>query len=228
MVVEDAEMLSSPLMATIPLEMIQGDKQTSVEFSLQIPYTIPSGSKSTSIDMTGFTLPAEFIYKSIPRLDPEAFLVAKVHNWEQYDLLNGEANLYFENTFVGKAFIDTRSVTDTLEVSMGRDMGVVLKREKRKEFTSHRFIGNNKVESRSWEVSVRNNKRESILIEVTDQVPVSQHRDIQVDVQELSGGKLDRDRGFVTWTLKLEPGESKNLVLTYSVRYPRDRVVLVE
>jgi uncharacterized protein (TIGR02231 family) len=222
------ESIELPMMTSLAPEMTVGDKQTSVEFNMLVPYTIPSDSKSTSIDMQSFSLPSDFRYKAVPRLDPEAFLMARVFDWEQYDLLNGEANLYFENTFVGTSYIDTRSVADTLELSLGRDMGVVVKREKRKDFTSQRFFGNNKVETLSWEISVRNTKNEKIVIELTDQVPVSQQKDIVVDVQELSGGKLDKDKGFVTWRLELEAGQVVNLVLTYEVRYPRDRVVVVE
>lgn len=222
------ESFESSAMTSFAPEMMVSEKQTSVEFSMLVPYTIPSDSKSTSIDMQSFSLPAEFRYKAVPRLDPEAFLMARVFDWEQYDLLNGEANLYFENTFVGTSYIDTRSVADTLELSLGRDIGVVVKREKRKDFTSQRFFGNNKVETLSWEISVRNTKSEKVVMELMDQVPVSQQKDIVVDVQELSGGKLDKDKGFVTWRLELEAGQVVNLVLTYEVRYPRDRVVVVE
>ena len=224
----EVESFDFSAMTSFAPEMTVGDKQTSVEFNMLVPYTISSESKSTSIDMQSFSLPSDFRYKAVPRLDPEAFLMARVYDWEQYDLLNGEANLYFENTFVGTSYIDTRSVADTLELSLGRDMGVVVKREKRKDFTSQRFIGNNKVETRSWEISVRNTKKEKIVIEIADQVPVSQQKEIVVDIQELSGGKLDKDKGFVTWRLELEAGQAVNLVLTYGVRYPRDRVVVVE
>jgi len=225
---EVEEMPATQRMATVPVDVGVSYKSTSVEFNIEIPYTIPSESKSTSIDMLTLSLPADFRYKSVPRLDTDAFLIAKVRDWEQYDLLEGEANLYFENTFVGKSFLNTRFVSDTLDVSLGRDMSVIVKREKRKDFTSQRFIGSNKVETRSWEISVRNNKKENIIIEITDQVPISQNKDIVVEIQELSGGNLDKDKGFVTWMIELEPGKSKNMVLTYSVRYPKDKRVVVE
>jgi len=228
MAVEEAEIAVTSRMPAVPLEVGIGYKSTSVEFNIEIPYTIPSESKSTSIDMLYLTLPADFQYKSVPRTDTDAFLIAKVRNWEQYDLLEGEANLYFENTFVGKSVLNTRYVSDTLEVSLGRDMGVIVKREKRKEFTSKKFIGINTLETRSWEISVRNNKKESVKIELVDLVPVSQNKDIVVEIQELSGGQLDKDKGFVTWIMELEPGKSGKVILTYSVRYPRDRRVLVE
>lgn len=227
---EEAEALKSepPVLRNIPIEVEIGKKRTSVEFRIEVPYTIPSESKSTSIDMLNLSLPADFQYRSVPKLDTDAFLMARVKNWEQYDLLEGEANLYFENTFVGKSVLNTRFVSDTLDISLGRDMGVIVKREKRIDFTSRKFIGNNKIETRSWEISVRNNKKESIKIEITDFVPVSMNKDIQVEIIELSGGTLDKDKGFVTWTADLEPGKSKSIILSYSVRYPKDRSLHVE
>lgn len=214
--------------SSIPIEVEVGERKTSVEFKIDIPYTIPSESKSTSIDMMTLLLPADFHYQSLPKYDTDAFLIAKVRNWEQYDLLEGEANLYFENTFVGKSVLNTRFVSDTLDISLGRDMGVIVKREKRKDFTSQRFIGSNKVETRSWEISVRNNKKENISIEISDQVPVSKNKDIQVDIIDLSGGSLDKDKGLVSWTIELEPGKSKSVILSYSVKYPKDKNLLIE
>lgn len=86
--------------------------------------------------MMSLELPASFEYQSVPKLDPTAFLVAQVRDWQKYDLLEGEANLYFENTFVGKSMLNLLSASDTLNLSLGRDLGIVVKREKRKEFTS--------------------------------------------------------------------------------------------
>lgn len=218
----------SGALRSVPLEVEVGEKRTSVEFRIEVPYTIPSEPKSTSIDMLTMSLPSDFRYQSVPKLDTDAFLVAKVTNWEQYDLLEGEANLYFENTFVGKSVLNTRFVSDTLDISLGRDLGVIVKREKSKDFTSRRFIGSNKIESRSWEISVRNNKKENIKIEIIDQVPVSQNKDIQVEVTELSGGILDKEKGLVSWIIDLEPGKSKSMTLSYSVKYPKDKNLVIE
>ena len=65
--------------------------------------------------MKRLSLPAKYEYQTIPRLDNDAFLVARIHDWEQYDLLPGEAAIYFENTYVGKSMLDVQNVRDTHE-----------------------------------------------------------------------------------------------------------------
>jgi uncharacterized protein (TIGR02231 family) len=211
-----------------PVGFITSDNTTSIEFDVDLPYTIETGGKSKSIDMMSLELPAGFEYQAVPKLDPAAFLVAQIRDWQKYDLLEGEANLYFENTFVGKSEMNLRFASDTLNMSLGRDLGIIIKREKRKDFTSEKFIGANKVVTRSWEISVRNNKKENVKIHLTDQVPISQNKDIAVGIEEVSSGKVNQNSGLVNWDIDLPPGQSKTLILSYSVKYPKDSNVIVE
>ncbi len=201
---------------------------TSIEFNVETPYSVETGGKSKSIDMMYLDLPSGFEYQSVPKLEGSAFLVAKVSDWQKYDLLQGEANLYFENTFVGKSILNPKSVSDTLILSLGRDLGIVVKREKRVNFTSEKSIGANKVVNRSWEISVKNNKKDNVKIHLTDQIPVSQNKDIIVSAEELSGGKINQVNGLITWDVEIAPGQSKNFILSYSVKYPKNSNVLVE
>jgi len=214
--------------ATAPVGFATSDNTTSIEFNVDIPYSIETGGKSKSIDMMQLELPAGFEYQAVPKLDPTAFLVAQVRDWQKYDLLEGEANLYFENTYVGKSMLNLKVLSDTLNLSLGRDPGIIVKREKRKDYTSEKFIGSNKLVTRSWEISVRNNKKEGVKIKLTDQIPVSQNKDITVEAVELSGGKLNQSSGLLTWDIDLPAGQSKTLILSYSVKYPKSSTVNVE
>ncbi len=186
---------------------------TSIEFNIDVPYTIPPEGKPKNIDMMRISLPASYSYQTVPRLDNEAFLLAGVHDWEKYDLLPGEASVYFENTYVGKSMLDVNNVKDTLTVSLGRDQGIVVKREKLKDFTSSQLIGGNIIETRSWEISVRNTKKMPVRLQVRDQIPISENKDITVTPTELSGGSLNGKTGIVLWDLNLKPGETHKLTL---------------
>ena len=201
---------------------------TSMRFDIEVPYDIPSGGEPKTIEVQRISLPADFHFQTVPKLDQDAFLVAGIHDWEQYNLLNGEANLYFENTFVGTSYINPSMVKDTLILSLGRDQGIIVKREKRKDFSGNKFLGNNRVETRSWEITIRNTKTEAIEIKVLDQVPVSQNKEIDVKITELSGGQLDGLKGLVTWNLNIKAGETRKLILNYEVKYPKDKDLNVE
>ena len=103
------------------LEVKQDERQTAVEFELQTPYSIPSDKKPFILEVKRHSLPATYEYVCVPKADPDAFLLAHIGGWEQYKLLSGEVNIFYENSFVGKTILDTRSLTDTLQVSLGRD-----------------------------------------------------------------------------------------------------------
>ncbi|HOK75817.1 MAG TPA: DUF4139 domain-containing protein, partial [Bacteroidales bacterium] len=149
-------------------------------------------------------------------------------DWTKQSLLSGEANLYFENTYVGKSQLDINQLSDTLSISLGTDPGILIKREKRKDFTSKKIIGANKTDIYSFLITLRNNKATAVRITVNDQIPVSSNSQITVEAVELSGGKLNNETGLVTWDLELRPGETKELVLTYSVRYPKNQTIILE
>ena len=131
---------------------------TSVEFNISIPYTIPSDGKHHMVDLQNFTMPASFEYYALPKIDRDAFLIARVTGWEEMNLLSGEMNLFFEGTFVGKSYLDVRNTQDTLDLSLGRDKSIVITREDLKDFSSRKIIGLNRQEIRTWEIALRNTK----------------------------------------------------------------------
>lgn len=213
---------------SLALEVMVNENTTSTSFTIAVPYVVPSGGDGKTIDILSMELPASFTYRCTPKLDRSAFLAAGIYNWEQYDLLPGQSNIYFENTFVGQAWINPAQTSDTLLLSLGRDQAVVVNREKRKEFTSSRMIGTNKVDTRSWTISVRNTKNSPIQLVLNDQVPVSNNKEITVEVQELSGGKLNSITGEVEWKFELKPNETKTIILSYSVKYPKDKELFIQ
>jgi hypothetical protein len=67
-----------------------------------------------------------------------------------------------------------------------------------------------------------------VKITLNDQIPVSSNSDINVDPIELSGGKIDRQSGEIKWEFEIKPQETKQVILTYSVKYPKDKTVILE
>jgi uncharacterized protein (TIGR02231 family) len=201
--------------------------QTSLntEFDISLPYTVSSANKPTLVDIRNYELKAEYNYSAAPKLDKDAFLLAKATGWEELSLLPGEANIFLEGTFTGKSFIDPNNIKDTLSLSLGRDKRIVVKREKQKELTSRKFIGTNQKETYAWEISIRNTKAEAIKISLEDQIPVSQKSQIEVTATDLAGAKYNKDTGKLSWDLNLQPNETKKIVFKYEVKYPKDKQV---
>jgi len=201
--------------------------QTSLntEFAISIPYTVLSSNKSTLVDIRSHEMKATYQYAAVPKLDADAFLIARATGWEEFSLLPGAANVFFEETFVGKSYIDPNSIRDTLSVSLGRDKRIVVKREKVKDFTQRRAIGTNIRDSYAYEVSVRNTKQEPIVILLEDQVPVTKNSQIEVTLSDAGGGTYNKDTGKLTWTWTIPPNETRKTVFRFELKYPRDKQV---
>ena len=210
----------------IPSEQVV--KQTTIDFEIDIPYSIKSDNKSYAVDMVGYNLPAEYKYYCVPKIDKDAFLIANISDWEKYNLLEGEANIFFEDTYIGKTLLDVRYASDTLKISLGRDKNVSVKREKVKNFTTKQLIGSKKEETKVWAIDVKNNKKQKIDIIIFDQVPVSTLEEIKVDVLEISGAKHNVETGEIKWDFSINPNELKKFELKYLVKYPKNRNLIIE
>ncbi len=227
--VEKAEAMSDDM----ELELEEGFyNESSVEyavnkaitrFEIRTRYNVPSNGKPQVIGIDAFTIPAAYEYFASPKLDPAAFLIAKVSGFEKYDLLPGQANLFLNNTFVGEAFIDPNVIGDTLDLSLGRDPSITVKREKIKDFEASRKIGSSIKETIAIEISVRNTKSGKIRLSIEDQIPVSGNKDIEVQLTEDADGKFDAQSGKLTWLKTINPSSKEEFTFSYSVKYPEER-----
>lgn len=201
--------------------------QTSVntEFSIALPYTVTSSAKPTLVDISNYEVKADYQYAVAPKLDADAFLIARATGWEEFSLLPGEASVFFEGTFVGNTYIDPNNIKDTLTISLGRDQRVVVKREKLKDFSSRKTIGTNQRDSYAFEISVRNTKNEPIKIRVEDQLPVSQNSQIEVTPSDTGNAVYNTTTGKLVWELTLQASETKKVQYKFEVRYPKDKQV---
>jgi hypothetical protein len=219
---------TEPAKSSTIIETEQVTNQTSVEFEIKTPYTIPSDGKNLTIDIDSYSLPANYQYFCSPKIDRNAYLIAQIVDWEKYNLLEGEANVFFEDTYTGKTLLDVRYMSDTLTISLGQDKGVSIKREIQKQFTTKQFLGAKKEETKTWLISVRNNKQQNIKISLSDQIPVATIEEIEVTPINISNGKLDSESGIIEWEFELKPTEKKDIDLKYSVKYPKFRTLIIE
>ena len=212
----------------IPIVVQQTENQTNVEFNIDNPYSIPSDGKQYLVEINQVELPATYQYYVAPKLSTDVFLTAQLTDWNKYNFQSGEANLFFEGTFIGKSLIDTRATSDTLNLSLGADKNIVVTRTQPSGLTEKQALSSNKKETKNWLIEIKNRKTQPVNLLVEDQVPVSQNSAIEVDVQELSGGKLDKETGKVSWSFNLKEREEKRLQLKYQVRYPKNQSVIVQ
>lgn len=213
---------------SIPVEVQQTENQTNVEFNIANPYSVPSDGKQYLVEINEVNTDATYQYFVAPKLSTDVFLTARITDWNKYNFLSGEANLFFEGTFIGKSLIDTHATADTLNLSLGADKNIVVTRTLQKDLTGKQGFGANKKETRDWLITVKNRKNQPVNLLVEDQVPVSQNSAIEVEAQNISAAEMDKLTGKLSWNLSLKPLDEKQLQLKYQVKYPKNQLVIVQ
>ncbi len=199
--------------------------QTTFSYKIERPYSVPSDGKEYTLAIKKEQPGTNYNYSTVPKLSTNAYLLGKLIDWDDLNLIEGEANVYFENSFVGSLYLDPSSLSDTLEISLGKDERIIVERKKLKDFEERRFFGSKTRESLSFEISIRNTKQESIQITIEDQIPVSRDESIKVSPKELSGGILNKETGIIEWKVNLAPNETKKLRLNFQIEYPKGKRV---
>lgn len=199
--------------------------ELSAEFEIKLKYDVPADAKPYIVEVTAYNLNASFQYHCVPKMEREAFLMARITGWEELDLVEGPANVYFGGAYVGQSYINTRSVDDTLDLSLGRDQKLIVTRTKLKEFNNEKPSASVKKESYSYEMVIKNTRKTAVDVQLQDQIPVSQEAEIIVTAGELSKGELDPATGIITWKFNIPPGETVKVTLSYSVKYPKNKTV---
>lgn len=201
------------------------DNQLDVVFDIDIPYDIASNGKEQAVVLKEYKLPCTYQYFAAPVADKETYMLGQMQGWEKLNLLPGEASIMVEGTYIGRSFIDPRSVQDTLNLTLGQDKRIVVKREKVTDFSSVKFLGSNKKEVFTYEITVRNNKKEKVQLVLKDQYPISTDKDIEDELLESGGAEVNKETGVLTWRMELGAGESRKVRISYSVKYPKDKAV---
>ena len=194
-------------------------------FDIDLPYTIPCDGKEHLVAVKKYELPATYRYYAAPKLDKDAFLQAQVTNWEDLNLMTGPTNIFYEGTYVGQGTLDPHRVKDTLNISLGRDKKIVVKRERDTKLRSVKALGSNMRETFVYTIMVRNNPKESINLTIQDQLPVSNDNNIVLENKDDGGAETEHNTGFMKWNLVVAPNEVKNLEFGFTVKYPKGKIV---
>ena len=201
---------------------------TTTVYEIKEPYTILNDGKTYMADIDGYEVKALYEYYAAPKIDPDAFLTAKIVDWQELNLLPGEANLFFEGTFLGKSLLDVANAGDTLNISLGKDKGVAVKRTLLKDYSSKKFLGSNKTDARQYEIIVRNNKQLPINLILEDQFPISTQKEIEVQEKKYEGAKLDDDTQKLTWQMIVDTKKENKVGFKYEVKYPKDKTLQLD
>ena len=204
--------------------LTQGQLNTS--FEIDLPYDIASDGQLNSVTIKDQEIDCTLKNYAVPRMDKDAYLLAEVADWQNLDLLPGDANIIMDDTYIGKSVIDPNTTADTLNLSLGRDKRIAVKRSLVKEQSSLKTSGGNTKQVFTYEILVKNNKVTDVNLLLKDQFPLSNIKEVVVTLEDGSDAMINTETGVLTWKIHLKPGESKKVRFSYSVKYPKDKKIV--
>jgi len=204
------------------LKQIKVEGINSVLYTLEDKFDIISDGKEVDVLLEDIKVDCSFEHFAIPSKSEKTFLLAHVDKWHRLDLLEGKVNLFLNGAFKGNSYINPKNTEDTLSISLGVDPEVIVSREQLRDYYDKKFLGKKIEESFTYQISIKNNKTQAINLKVLDQVPISDHENIKIDLQEKSGAKLSEDSGQLEWKLNLLPGADSQKKLSFKIKYPKN------
>ncbi|MGB1075041.1 MAG: mucoidy inhibitor MuiA family protein [Flavobacteriales bacterium] len=185
------------------------------------PIEILGSGQPERVDLGAFELQGQLRMLSLPAFSDEAYQMVSTSSWAGSDLMPGEVQVIAGGAYRGAFQMELPAPGDTLEFPVGQDPQIRSSRIRQLDKCKSSALGGKKSTEVVWEITLLNQHQRTVDIRVVDQVPLAAHPDIEVEVQNTSGGDLDAATGEVSWPISLGPGEQRKLLLAYKVIYPK-------
>lgn len=186
-------------------------------YNIGLRYSIPSNGEVHHVMIAQENLKTNYKHYVVPKMDLSTYLVAEVTGWGDLQLQAGEAQIYFDGSFVGKTHINPNIMKDTLELSLGQDPSIVVERKLLNKNNKEKLIGDKKIQTIAYEITYKNNKSKTIEMVIQDQIPLSQSDIYEIELTKSDKAQHDEGRGFLTWNKAVKPYGSGKVTFEYSV-----------
>ena len=192
------------------------------EYEIKLNYTIPSDGKEHFAAILMKELKTMYRYKAIPKLNNNVYLTAVLPDWEDAITMAGSASIYFDGSYVGVTNLYPGGTEDTIQLSLGIDKNVAVKRQKVKDKTFEKILDNDKMYQYAYEITIKNSRNNKIEVEIEDQLPLSYNKSVVIEKKEISGAKYDEISGLLKWRTVISAKDSKRLQMSYQIKAPKE------
>jgi uncharacterized protein (TIGR02231 family) len=189
------------------------------------------GAKNLRISTA--SIAPDLVVRSVPVIDPTAFLEASFIQNEDAPLLPGRISIYRDSVFVGRSQMTAASKEEKVRLGFGADDKIKVVRSvlKRNEGSTGLIVTTGKTDERAFKTTVRNGHDFPIRIAIEDQLPVSENEDIQVEMLPATTPptttNLRDRRGILEWAFEAAPSEVKDINFAWRIRWPKDKGVVL-
>lgn len=197
----------------------------------QVPgkLTVAGNGEQKRVQLDVADIVPALVVRTAPRLEAKAYLYAKIATPKATPYLPGQVSLFRDGTFVGNGQLPQLTPGEDHELGFGPDDAVrvrhALIEEKRGETG---IISSSKTDIRNFRITIKNAHAQAIQLTVMDQVPVSQHQEIKVELvtkTQPTRRDIEDRRGVLAWDSTLAPDEERVMDFGYRVTWPAAKKV---
>ena len=214
---------ASPVAATVVATPFQA------LFAIRDRVTVAGSGETKQVFVEEIALDPVLVSRSAPRQDTNAYLYARVTMPRTAPFLAGPVSLFRDQTFVGTGRLPQLVPGEEHEIGFGADDLVKIRHsiadEKRGE---QGLIRSSMTDARSFKVTIKSAHERSILFSIQDNLPVSNNKDITVDISARpppTRRDLDDRRGVVAWEDKLDPDQEKIIEYGWKISWPTGKQI---
>jgi len=197
----------------------------SVEYAIDLPYTIKSNNEQYMVLVDSKTLDTQYKYYAVPKLDMSTYLVAQITNLSDLNLIPGNATIFHDGAYLGVTYLNPSIMSDTMNLSLGKDPQIQIKKTLLKNESKEKVIGDKVLKKYAYHIQIKNHKGRSIKITLQDQIPITQNSEIEIELVNGDKGKLNEITGLIEWNLKLKSKETKTIDLVYTIKYNKTQPI---
>ncbi|MDD4033493.1 MAG: mucoidy inhibitor MuiA family protein, partial [Bacteroidales bacterium] len=198
---------------------------TSFSFLLPGKIDILSDGQPHRFSIATSKAEAKIMYSSTPIYTQAAYLKATLKNPFTFPLLAGTMNVFYDQKLAGSTPILKNILPDDeMNVSLGIDEGIKIERKLQNKYTEYAgvFTRDTKV-NYEYKITLTSGKSKPIAIDLIDRIPVSRNEKIKITVDSPKNQEAEiSETGIVTWHLNIAPTEKKEIIIKFSVEYPKD------
>ena len=197
----------------------------SVEYAIDLPYTIKSDGRQNMVLVRTANLSTEYLYYTVPKVDPSVYLVAQITALDELNLIPGKATIFHDGSFIGTTYINPSIMSDTMELSLGKSNNIKVKRHLIKNDLKEKIVGDKIEKTYAYQIEIKNHNNKTIRLIVEDQLPVSRNKAIEVVAEEISKGQLNEVSGIIKWNEKIKASGLQKIELKYTIIYEKDKPI---
>lgn len=195
------------------------DSPLSVIYELQRKHSVPSKNEPQHLLLDKKEVEAEYVYHVVPSISCEVHLLAKIKNWNELNLMGGEAFLFLGDNFVGKSIINSNYSNDELPIALGTDERIVVRRTRLPDKSETKKKGDDEIGVHTYEITYKNNMAFDITLEILDQLPISMSPKITISEGQYGDAVHNETTGALLWTRQLAAGKSGKITLSYKITH---------